>query len=251
MATRLTIKPRGFKAESKWMIVLITNDDGIEAEGLGVLKRAVSLLVPEAEIYTVAPAGPMSEVGHRVTTRDPIPVARAGEREWALGGTPADCVRVALFALLPPRVDWVFSGINHGGNLGQDIFISGTLAAAREAAYHGIRAAGFSQYRRQPATIDWERSLRWTQQAIASLLQSRHQDGEYWNVNLPDLLPSDPEPRLVETRPERGALPVCFAQGDGCLSYAGVYAQRPASPGTDVATCFGGQVSISRLLIHT
>lgn len=251
MATRLTNKPRGFKAESKWMIVLVTNDDGIEADGLGALRRAVSLLLPEAEIYTVAPAGPMSEVGHRVTTREPIPVLRAGEREWALGGTPADCVRAALFALLPKRVDWVFSGINHGGNLGQDIFISGTLAAAREAAYHGIRAAGFSQYRRQLATTDWDRAARWTRRALETVLQSKPRDGEYWNVNLPDLAAGAPEPDMVETRPERGALPVCFEHENGCLTYAGIYSQRPASPGTDVEACFGGRVSMSRLLIHS
>lgn len=233
------------------MIVLITNDDGIGAEGLRALSRAVGCFLPAAEIYTVAPAQPMSQVGHRVTTHESISVERRGEREWALGGTPADCVRAALFALLPRQVDWVFSGINHGGNLGQDIFISGTLAAAREAAYHRVRAAGFSHYLVRGREVDWARAERWVGRSLQRILEDEQEDGLYWNVNLPHLAPHQPEPELVLTRPERGALPVCFGQEEGALRYAGIYAERPASPGTDVAACFGGRVSISRLLIHT
>jgi 5'-nucleotidase len=232
------------------MIVLITNDDGIEAIGLQVLRQAVARFLPEATIYTVAPANPMSQVGHRVTTQEPIPFRQTGEREWAVVGTPADCVRAALFALLPERVQWVFSGINHGGNLGQDIFISGTLAAAREAAYHGVPAAGFSHYLRRDRELDWERAGRWVGRALAGLVSRPHEDGEYWNVNFPHLSPGEPEPELIQTRPERGALPVRFGTEEGALRYGGVYAERPYSAGTDVATCFGGQVSVSRLLIH-
>lgn len=233
------------------MIVLITNDDGIDAEGLQALKRSVCVYLPDAEVYTVAPAGPMSQVGHRVTTQEPISYRQTGEREWALGGTPADCVRAALFALVPRRVDWVFSGINHGGNLGQDIFISGTLAAAREAAYHGVPAVGFSHYLRRDLAVDWDRAVRWVCQSLGQIVKDDQRDGEYWNVNLPHLAAGEPEPELVITRPERGALPVQFGTEDGFLKYGGIYSQRPYSPGTDVAACFGGQVSLSRLLIHT
>jgi 5'-nucleotidase len=232
------------------MIVLITNDDGIEAEGLQVLNRVVSRSLPAAEVYIVAPAAPMSMVGHRVTTHELIPFEQRGERKWALGGTPADCVRAALFALLPQRVDWVFSGINHGGNLGQDIFISGTLAAAREAAYHGVPAVGFSHYLLRGREVDWERAERWACQSLGQIVALDHRDGQYWNVNLPHLNPDDPEPELLMTRPERGALPVCFGREENGLRYAGIYTERPRSPGTDVAACFAGQVSISSLRIH-
>ena len=232
------------------MIVLITNDDGIEAVGLSALKQVVQSHRPDAEVYTVAPALPMSQVGHRVTTHEPIPVQRMGEREWAVSGTPADCVRVALFSLLPQRVDWVFSVINHGGNMGQDIFISGTLAAAREAAYHGVRAAGFSHYMVKGIPVDWDRVVRWARQSLERILLESHRDGQYWNVNFPHLTPGDPEPELMFTRPERGALPVCYGVENGALKYRGIYADRPRSPGTDVAACFGGKVSISPLLIH-
>jgi 5'-nucleotidase len=130
------------------VIILLCNDDGIEAEGLAALRRAASQLFPEARIFTVAPATGMSQVGHRVTTHEPIPVTRLGERDWAVTGTPADCVRVALAHLLQVRPDWVFSGINHGGNLGQDIYISGTVAAAREAARSAARLAARQHQKR-------------------------------------------------------------------------------------------------------
>jgi len=123
------------------VIILLCNDDGIEAEGLGALRRAAIRSFPGPRFLRWLLAGPMSMVGHRVTTHEPLAVERHGEWNWAVQGTPADCIRVALAHLLDAKPDWVLSGINHGGNLGQDIYISGTVAAAREAAYHGIPAA--------------------------------------------------------------------------------------------------------------
>jgi len=233
------------------VIVLITNDDGIEAEGLAKLRDAVAQQFPAAEIYTVAPAEPMSQVGHRVTTHEPISFERRGERDWAVRGTPADCVRVALFSLLPVRVDWVFSGINHGGNLGQDRFISGTLAAAREAAYHGVAAAGVSQYVRQGVPLDWDRARGWVRRVLEQVVEQEHRDGQYWNVNLPHLDAGAPEPELVEAAPERAALPVVFGAGESELHYRAQYSERPSSEGSDVAVCFGGHVSVTRLEIQS
>lgn len=228
------------------MIILITNDDGIDAEGLKALRNAASGL---GEIFTVAPAGAMSQVGHRVTTERPIQVEERGERAWAVDGTPADCVRVAITKLLPQKPDWVLSGINHGGNLGHDIYISGTVAAVREAAFHGLRGIALSHYLRRDVPLDWELSGRRASAILEKLVEDQLQPGEHWNVNLPHLHEHEPEPDVQHTQPDTAPLPVDFEDSEEGLRYKGVYADRLRAPGSDVAVCFGGQISISKLKI--
>ena len=95
------------------MIALLTNDDGIEADGLKALEEIAADYFES--VWLVAPADQMSQIGHRVTTDVPIRIEQKGERSFAVHGTPADCTRVALAHLLPERPDWILSGINHGG----------------------------------------------------------------------------------------------------------------------------------------
>src|SRR2546421_8158247 len=121
------------------MKLLLTNDDGIDALGLAALAEVAAA---HGTLTWVAPHAHLSGCGHRVTTSEPIKLMNKGVQRWAIDGTPADCVRVAL-AKLAPDVAWVLSGMNHGGNLGADVYISGTVAAVREAALHGRRAIAF------------------------------------------------------------------------------------------------------------
>ncbi|HEY6881804.1 MAG TPA: 5'/3'-nucleotidase SurE, partial [Polyangiales bacterium] len=114
------------------MRFLLTNDDGIEAKGLALLADVCTVL---GEVTIVAPDSEQSGVGHRVNTREPIKLVQ-GARGYAIGGTPADCARIGLRAL-DCTADWVISGLNHGGNLGVDINMSGTVAGAREGAILG------------------------------------------------------------------------------------------------------------------
>ena len=116
------------------MRFLLTNDDGIDAPGLQALYDAASQL---GEVTVAAPTLVHSGCGHRVTTDAPFAVEEMGTGRFAVAGTPADCVRVALHDLAP-RVDWVLSGVNAGGNLGADVYHSGTVAAVREAVLHGV-----------------------------------------------------------------------------------------------------------------
>lgn len=228
---------------------LLTNDDGVDAPGLAALERSIRRL-PDARITIVAPMKEQSMCGHRLTTHSPLRVERRGEERWAVDGTPADCVRLALFAL-DIRPDWVLSGVNAGGNLGQDIHVSGTCAAAREAAYHQVRSAAFSHYLIRDLAVDWDRTADWTHEALQSLAGEPLADGEFWCVNFPHLPPgSRPLPGLRNCHPARSPLPVRFRPAeDGSHHYDARYADRPRDPGSDVDICFGGETSVVRLRV--
>ena len=131
------------------MRVLLTNDDGIEAEGLQALRRAL-LEVPEVELAVVAPDGNRSAMARSITTRRPLWVEEVdfgdGTVGYATDGTPVDCVRFATLGLIEGfEADVIVSGINHGSNLGDDITYSGTVAAALEGIVLGIPGIAVSQ----------------------------------------------------------------------------------------------------------
>ncbi|MBV6498998.1 MAG: 5'/3'-nucleotidase SurE [Prosthecobacter sp.] len=228
---------------------LLTNDDGIDAPGLASLERCVRR-IPDARISVVAPMREHSMCGHRLTTHSPLRVERRGDDRWAVDGTPADCVRLALFALgLKPG--WVLSGVNAGGNLGQDIHVSGTCAAAREAAYHQVPSAAFSHYLIRDLAVDWERTADWTHEALHHLACAPLGDGEFWCVNFPHLPPGSLAlPGMRSCHPARSPLPVRFRpMDDGSHHYDARYADRPRDPGSDVDVCFGGETSVVRLKV--
>ncbi len=236
------------------MHFLLTNDDGIHAPGLAALEAAVRML-PGATVTVVAPEEERSMCGHRVTTREPLVVEQLAEGRYGVSGTPADCVRVALFGLhLKP--DFVLSGVNAGGNMGQDLPVSGTVAAAREAAYHGLPAAALSHYLIKDLAVDWARLAQWSREMIAELLTAFPGDGKFWNVNFPHHPAGDlPLPKRKRVKPSREPLRVSFSQeivdvaGRLILQYNAQYKDRPAPLGTDVAVCFGGQIAVSLLSI--
>jgi 5'-nucleotidase len=227
------------------MKLLLTNDDGIDAPGLAALAEVAAV---HGELTLVAPHTHLSGCGHRVTTNGPIRLMRKDPLRWAIDGTPADCVRVAL-AKLAPDVSWVLSGMNHGGNLGADVYISGTVAAVREAALHGRPAIAFSQYRKRDVEIDWDRARRWMAQVLADLIAGPCEPGIFWNVNLPSLTPEEPEPRVIRCALEAGPLPLSFRELDECLHYDGNYHQRRRIVGSDVDVCFAGNISVTRLTV--
>src|SRR5207249_11579507 len=129
-------------------------------------------------------------------TDGPIRLTRHTEQRWAIDGTPADCVRVAL-AHLVPDVDWVLSGLNAGGNLGADVFHSGTVAAVREAALHGKPGIALSQYRKRGLELDWDRAVRWMQPLLRELLSRAWTPGVFWNVNFPHVVAGEPDPKII------------------------------------------------------
>src|SRR6202011_414006 len=127
--------------------ILLTNDDGYEAPGLRAL---AAVLEGFATVSIVAPSREQSGAAQSLTLRQPIVCHSVAEREWAIDGTPADCVIVALHKLLPEKPEMVIAGINHGANLGENIYYSGTVGAAREGALHHIPAVAISLCSKNP-----------------------------------------------------------------------------------------------------
>ena len=235
------------------MHFLLTNDDGLHAPGLAALVQAIRLR-PDATCTVVAPSTEQSQCGHRVTTREPITVTQQAADRYAVDGTPADCVRIALFALgLAP--DFVVSGVNAGGNLGQDLHISGTVAGAREAAFHGLPSAAFSHYLIKDLALDWPCIAGWTHAVLDELLAQPLADAEFWNVNYPHLPAGQLDlPPRVTCHPCRAPLNVSYETThlDAQVSthrYSATYASRPVGPDSDVAVCFGGRIAVSRLRV--
>jgi 5'-nucleotidase len=119
--------------KAKKPTVLLTNDDGYQAAGLRALAQELNDF---ADVKIVAPSWERSGAAQSLTLRQPILCHQIAENEWAIDGTPSDCVIVALHGLLQTLPDLVISGINHGANLGENVYYSGTVGAAREAAIH-------------------------------------------------------------------------------------------------------------------
>jgi 5'-nucleotidase len=126
--------------------------------------------------------------------------------------------------------------------MGVDIYLSGTVAAVREAAFHGIPAIAISQYRRRDQPLDWVRSQHLTAQVLDLLLTRPPQATCFWNVNLPHLDPQAPEPELVFCDCSTDPLPLAYDLTENQFQYCGVYAQRIQTEGTDVAVCLGGRL---------
>ncbi|HSE67881.1 MAG TPA: 5'/3'-nucleotidase SurE, partial [Gemmatimonadales bacterium] len=123
------------------MNILVSNDDGILAPGLGVLAEACQTV---GTVTVVAPDREQSGTSHSLTMHRPVRPARRPDGAFQVDGTPTDCVLLALGALLADRPDFVFSGVNHGPNMGEDVLYSGTVAAAMEAVTLGVPGIAIS-----------------------------------------------------------------------------------------------------------
>ncbi|MFB8789048.1 MAG: 5'/3'-nucleotidase SurE [Potamolinea sp.] len=223
------------------MTIILTNDDGIDAPGIRAFLKAIN-----GKAVIVAPKDHHSGCGHQVTTTRPIPIYRHSDSEYAVGGTPADCTRLAISHLCSD-VKWVLSGINAGGNLGVDVYISGTVAAVREAAMHGIPGIAVSHWIRRPLIVDWDVAARCTAKVLEDLLNRPIEAGSYWNVNLPHLEPGAPDPEIVFCEPSTQPLPVKYRVEGDDYYYVGEYAKRDRTPGSDVDVCFSGKIAVTKI----
>lgn len=166
--------------QNKNWLILLTNDDGIEAEGLLALERALSKL---GTVVLVAPDEERSAVSHGLTIHRPIRAFEISQNHYALSGTPTDCVIFALRKVLPRRPDLVVSGINHGPNLGDDVVYSGTVAGAREAAIHRLPALSVSAVVSEETPFDFGQAAELVLWLIDELVPFPR--GTFFNVNIP------------------------------------------------------------------
>ncbi len=166
------------------MRILLTNDDGIQAVGLRALYKALS--GAGHEVVCAAPISEMSAVGHAVTLSSPLRVKRFQEngfKGFGISGTPADCVKLGLSALVEGETDLVVSGINAGGNCGVDILYSGTVSAATEGALTGLPALAVSYDHFNP--VDLSAQAEWTARLVAGLDWASIRRGCVLNLNFP------------------------------------------------------------------
>ena len=240
------------------MRVLITNDDGINADGIQALRRAVQG-VDGIEVHVVAPDSNRSAMARSITTRSPLWVEEVrfddGSSGFATDGTPVDCVRFADLGLIGDRPDLIVSGINHGANLGDDVTYSGTVAAALEGIVLGIPSIAVSQQSLKGemgwhfgGKIDFTVAARLCAGLVAQLASQPLPEGTLINVNCPTEASGievtrlgkrlyDDEMRLVEE------------SEDGRRRYR-IYGFEPSfedEPGTDLAAQARGRISLTPL----
>ena len=224
--------------------ILLTNDDGYQAPGLRALAAAFADF---ATVSVVAPSQEQSGAAQSLTLRRPIVVQQIAEHEWAVEGTPADCVIVALHKLLPEKPDMVISGINHGANLGENVYYSGTVGAAREAALHHIPAVAMSLCSKG-ATVKFESAARVARSAADLILKEGLPDQVLLNVNVPE--PWSGEVKFTRQSKKITRNQLSEGQDPRGRSYFWLFEQRidkDVAPDTDYAAIFSGAVSITPL----
>lgn len=226
------------------MTIILTNDDGIDAPGIQALVKAVN----GKSAIIAAPRDHQSGCGHQVTTTRPISLQRRSETEYAIAGTPADCIRIAI-SQISKDIKYVISGINAGGNLGVDAYISGTVAAVREAAMHGIPGTAISHYRKAKQNFNWDLAAELTSEVLADLLERTLEPGSFWNVNLPHLQPGEPHPEMVFCQPCTRPLPINYRIDGDDFYYVGEYGKRDRTSGSDVDVCFSGNIAVTQLKV--
>lgn len=165
------------------MHILLTNDDGYHATGIQTLSR--HLKQSGFQVTVVAPLSERSAASHSLTLRKSIRVQKVNETDYTVDGTPVDSVIIAVQRLLKQPIDLVISGINAGQNMGEDIHYSGTVAAAKEAAFFGYKAIAVSinEYSNQ----NFETAARWMCLMLKQNLDSILQKNQVLNINVPNI----------------------------------------------------------------
>ncbi|HWI21162.1 MAG TPA: 5'/3'-nucleotidase SurE [Baekduia sp.] len=242
------------------MRVLLTNDDGIEAKGILALREALVAL-PGVEVLTIAPDTNRSAIGRGITTTRPLWVTEVpfedGTVGYAADGTPVDCVRLGRQGIVDGfEPDLVVAGINHGGNLGDDVTYSGTVAAAFEGIVLGLPAIAISQQSdarevdfQLGRAFDFTWSARFAGRLVEEIDSVPLPEGTLLNVNAPAGEPTGVEVARLGKRIYRDELILDQEDGeDTRRKRYWVYNQRPGfedQPGTDIAVVAAGKIAVT------
>jgi len=241
------------------MRVLLTNDDGIQADGLQALRRAL-VGVPGVELAVIAPDGNRSAMARSITTRRPIWVEEVpfddGTVGYATDGTPVDCVRFAALGLIEGfQAELIVSGINHGANLGDDITYSGTVAAALEGVVLGIPGVAVSQQSaaremdlRLGERFDFEQAAAFAARVVEEIEERPLPEGTLLNVNCPAGDVDGVEVARLGKRIYRDELSV--EEESGARKLYRIYGDSPGfhdDEGTDLAAVAAGRIAVTPL----
>ncbi len=230
------------------MTILLTNDDGIHAPGLLALYRELGQL---GEVAVVAPESEQSAVGHAISLATPLRVKKVsldgGLSGWAVSGTPADCVKIALAELLPSPPELVVSGINLGPNVGINVLYSGTVSAATEASILGVKGVAFSLNTYKET--DFLDAARLAREVLTRLRDWPLPEKISLNINLP-ALPPERIKGMRLTRQDTGRLVEHFERRVDPREHvyywlAEIHERLDREEDTDLAALNAGYVSIT------
>ncbi len=232
--------------------ILLTNDDGYTSPGIIAAYQAIRHL---GHVHVVAPSSERSACSHTITQKGPIIVKRITHQPFgqifAVDGTPADCVRVALTELITESVDLVVSGINHGANAGVDTFYSGTVAAAREAAIMGVKGIAISQALRKDLDTDWSVTASTAAIVMDTIMDESLPAPGFWSINLPAPIPDNPKEHIHRVPTSIAAAPMSFdrhTKDEGQtfeLTYCGNYWVREDEEKTDYTVVRNGGITVT------
>jgi len=232
------------------MTILLTNDDGYQAPGLRALAR---LLGSHYEVEVVAPDREQSGTGHGITVARPLRVHQVqlegARRAWAVDGTPVDCVKLAVDAILEAPPQLVISGINRGANLGNDVFYSGTVAAALEGTMLGLNAMAVSLDLDSAEEEDYHNAARASLELAGKILEQGLPPETLLNVNVPGIK-TNTDLKIEVTRLGRRIYkhPVVACENPRGECYYWI-AGRPvdigSEPGTDTWAVQNGSIAVT------
>jgi 5'-nucleotidase len=173
--------------------ILLTNDDGVHAEGLAVLERIARTL--SDDVWIIAPETDQSGLAHSLTLSEPLRLRKIADKHYALRGTPTDCVIMATREVMADhKPDLVLSGVNAGANMADDVTYSGTIAGAIEGTLQGVRSIAISQaasYHEGGRMVPWEVAELYAPKLLRKLIDVDLPDWTFLNVNFPNCRPDE------------------------------------------------------------
>ena len=226
--------------------ILISNDDGIDAVGIRILKDIAERL--SDDVWVIAPTGNRSGMSRAITLHNDVTIEQRGDREFACSGTPSDCVIMGMARVMDRKPDLVLSGINAGMNVADDVLYSGTIAAAMEGALMGVPAIALSQRNGRTDPAEFKAAAAHGERVIRDILEAGIPPRTVMNVNFPTVSPDD----------VRGVMPATLDQhkfgdhvidGDIPNSYrlGPLKAHDRTLPGSDRAVMDEGWISLTAL----
>ncbi len=229
--------------------ILLTNDDGIHAEGLKILEKIAKSI--SADIWTVAPETEQSGVAHSLTLHTPVRVRRISARKFAISGTPTDCVLLATQTLIPQArkpLALVLSGVNRGSNVGDDITYSGTVAGAMEGVLLDVPSIAISQLFNDDRNVHWQTALVHAPAIIARLMEAGFPPKTLINLNFPDCPPDRVKGVRVARQGQRSMRVALHARVDPKnrpYFWIGGARENEAEPDTDIALLDQGYITLT------